>query len=94
MEFIAELYNIAVMEGEAATFKCVVSPEDAKMVWCMNGRQITSNEKFKISSNGLCHTLHIRNCQLSDSCKLTAEAEGAISKAVLQVQGEILFIAH
>ncbi|XP_053352236.1 obscurin-like protein 1 [Clarias gariepinus] len=92
VEFIAELYNIAVMEGEAATFKCVVSPEDAKMVWCMNGRQITSNEKFKISSNGLCHTLHIRNCQLSDSCKLTAEAEGVISKAVLQVQEkQVLF---
>lgn len=94
MEFIAELHNITVMEGEDATFKCVVSPEDAKMVWCMNGWPITSKERFKISSNGLCHMLYIRNCQVSDSCKLTAEAEGVISKAILQVQGEILFIAN
>ncbi|KAF4087196.1 hypothetical protein AMELA_G00092870 [Ameiurus melas] len=92
VEFIAELHNITVMEGEDATFKCVVSPEDAKMVWCMNGWPITSNERFKISSNGLCHMLYIRNCQVSDSCKLTAEAEGVISKAILQVQEkQVLF---
>lgn len=91
MEFIAELNNITVMEGEDATFKCVVSPEDAKMVWRMNGRPITSNDRFKISSNGLCHMLYIKNCQVSDSCKMTAEAEGMMSKAILRVQGEILF---
>ncbi|XP_058247679.1 obscurin-like protein 1 isoform X1 [Hemibagrus wyckioides] len=92
VEFIAELHNITVMEGEDATFKCVVSPEDAKMVWCMNGWPITSNERFKISSNGLCHMLYIRNCQASDSCKLTAEAEGVKSKAVLRVQEkQVLF---
>ncbi|MCJ8732805.1 hypothetical protein PDJAM_G00215510 [Pangasius djambal] len=92
VEFIVELHNITVMEGEDATFKCVVSPEDAKMVWCRNGRPITSNERFIISSNGLCHMLYIRNCQVSDSCKLTAEAEGVISKAILQVQEkQVLF---
>ncbi|XP_053483414.1 obscurin-like protein 1 isoform X3 [Ictalurus furcatus] len=92
VEFIAELHNITVMEGEDATFKCVVSPEDAKMVWCMNGWPITSKERFKISSNGLCHMLYIRNCQVSDSCKVTAEAEGVISKAILQVQEkQVLF---
>lgn len=89
MEFIAELHNITVMEGEDATFKCVVSPEDAKLAWFKNGKPISSNEKFHISSKGLCHMLHIRNCQVSDSCKLTAEAEGVISRAVLQVQGKI-----
>lgn len=94
MEFIAELHNITVMEGEDAAFKCVVSPEDAKVVWGMNGRPMTSNERFKISSNGLCHMLYIRNCQVSDSCKLTAEAEGMKSRAILQVQGEILFITN
>lgn len=91
MEFIAELHNITVMEGEDATFKCVLSPEDAKIVWCMNDCPITSNKRYKISSNGLCHMLYIRNCQVSDSCKLTAEAEGVISTAILQVQGEIYY---
>lgn len=87
MEFIAELHTITVMEGEDATFKCVVSPEDAKLAWFRNGQLISSNDKFNISSNGLCHMLHINNCQVSDSCKLTAEAEGVISRAILQVQG-------
>ncbi|XP_057192719.1 obscurin-like protein 1 isoform X11 [Triplophysa rosa] len=86
VEFIAELHNITVMEGEDATFKCVVSPEDAKLAWFKNGQPISSNEKFHVSSKGLCHMLHIRNCQVSDSCKLTAEAEGVISRAVLHVQ--------
>ncbi len=89
MEFIAELHNITVMEGEDATFKCVLSPEDAKLAWFKNGQPISSNEKFNISSNGLCHMLQINNCQVSDSCKLTAEAEGVISRAILQVQGRI-----
>uniref|UniRef100_A0A672M6N7 Obscurin-like protein 1 n=1 Tax=Sinocyclocheilus grahami TaxID=75366 RepID=A0A672M6N7_SINGR len=92
VEFIAELHNITVMEGEDATFKCVVSPEDAKLAWFRNGQPISSNEKFIISSNGLCHMLHITNCQVSDSCKLTAEAEGVISRAILQVQeAQVLF---
>ncbi|XP_051566120.1 obscurin-like protein 1 [Myxocyprinus asiaticus] len=92
VEFIAELHNITVMEGEDATFKCVVSPEDAKLAWFRNGEPISSNEKFNISSHGLCHVLHINNCQVSDSCKLTAEAEGVLSKAILQVQEtQVLF---
>ncbi|KAI4892996.1 hypothetical protein NFI96_027323 [Prochilodus magdalenae] len=92
VEFIAELHNVTVMEGEDATFKCVVSPEDAELVWHMNGWPITSNERFNISSNGLCHMLYINNCQVSDSCKLTAEVEGVISTAILQVQeAQVLF---
>ncbi|KAK9969102.1 hypothetical protein ABG768_027305 [Culter alburnus] len=92
VEFIAELHTITVMEGEDATFKCVVSPEDAKLAWFRNGQLISSNDKFNISSNGLCHMLHINNCQVSDSCKLTAEAEGVISRAILQVQeAQVLF---
>ncbi|KAF7709746.1 hypothetical protein HF521_016596 [Silurus meridionalis] len=92
LEFIAELHNITVMEGEDATFKCVVSPEDVRIVWCMNNWPITSNDRFKITSNGLCHMLYIKNCQVSDSCKLTAEAEGVISKALLRVQEkQVLF---
>ncbi|XP_065108236.1 obscurin isoform X12 [Paramisgurnus dabryanus] len=91
VEFIAELHNITVMEGENATFKCVVSPEDAHLAWFRNSQPISSNEKFHISSTGLCHVLQINNCQVSDSCKLTAEAEGVISRAILQVQEAQVF---
>ncbi|XP_055726993.1 obscurin-like protein 1 [Salvelinus fontinalis] len=92
VEFIAELHNITVLEGEDATFKCVVSPEDTQLVWSLNGRPLTPNERFVISSNGLCHTLCIHNSQVSDCATVTAKAEGLVSEANLQVQEQqVLF---
>ncbi|XP_044072901.1 obscurin-like protein 1 isoform X10 [Siniperca chuatsi] len=86
LEFIAELRNITVCEGEDAVFKCVVSPEDTQLVWRLNGKQVALNERSVISSNGLCHMLCIHNCMLSDSGRVTADAEGLVSEAELQVQ--------
>lgn len=90
VEFIAELRNLTIREGEDAVFKCVVSPADAKLVWNLNGKQVALNERTVISRNGLCHTLSISNCIVSDSCRVTADAEGLVSEAELQVQGEWL----
>ncbi|XP_041719248.1 obscurin-like protein 1 isoform X7 [Coregonus clupeaformis] len=92
VEFITELHNITLLEGENATFKCVVSPEDTQLVWSLNGRPIAPNERFVISSNGLCHMLCIYNCQVSDCATVTAEAKGLVSEANLQVQEQqVLF---
>lgn len=90
VELIAELRDITVCEGEDAVFKCVVSPEDAQLVWRLNGKQVALNERTVISSNGLCHMLCIHNCMVSDSAGVTADAEGLVSEAELQVQGEFL----
>ncbi|XP_045909528.1 obscurin [Micropterus dolomieu] len=91
-EFIAELRNITVCEGEDAIFKCVVSPEDTQLVWRLNGKQAALNERAVISSNGLCHMLCIHNCMVSDSGRVTADAEGLVSEAELQVQEQqVLF---
>ncbi|XP_044222763.1 obscurin-like protein 1 isoform X13 [Thunnus albacares] len=92
VEFIAELRSITVCEGEDAIFKCVVSPEDTRLVWYLNGKQVAQNEHTVISSNGLCHMLCIHNCTVSDSSKVTADAEGLVSEAELQVQEQqVLF---
>ncbi|XP_054870899.1 obscurin isoform X4 [Amphiprion ocellaris] len=92
VEFIAELRNITVCEGEDAVFKCVVSPEDTKLVWRLNDKQVALNERTVISSNGLCHMLCINNCMVSDSGRVTADAEGLVSEAELQVQEQqVLF---
>lgn len=90
VEFIAELRNITIREGEDAVFKCVVSPEDTRLVWRLNGKQVARNERTVISSNGLCHMLCIHNCMVSDSGTVTADAEGLVSEAELQIQGELL----
>ncbi|CAJ1078775.1 obscurin-like protein 1 isoform X6 [Xyrichtys novacula] len=86
VEFIAELRNITIREGEDAVFKCVVSPEDTQLVWRLNGKQAPLSERTLVSSNGLCHMLCIHNCRVSDSARVTADAEGLVSEAELQVQ--------
>ncbi|XP_034740740.1 obscurin-like protein 1 isoform X9 [Etheostoma cragini] len=92
VEFIAELRNITVCEGEDAIFKCVVSPEDSRLVWSLNGKQVALNERTVTSSNGLCHMLCIHNCMVSDSGRVTADAEGLVSEAQLHVQEQqVLF---
>lgn len=90
VEFLTELHNTTVMEGEKAIFKCVVSPDDVQMVWYMDKEIINPNKRFIIEQNGLCHTLTICNIQSVDSCKITADAEGLVSKASLKVQGKYI----
>lgn len=88
VEFLTELHNTMVLEGEDATFKCVVSPEDVQLVWGMDGELVVMGDRFQATQNGLCHTLVIKSCQILDSSKITVEAEGNVSKATLKVQGE------
>lgn len=87
VEFLTELHNTTVLEGEDATFKCVVSPDDVQLVWLMDNEPIALGDRYQATQNGLCHTMVIKKCQMLDCSKITAEAEGQISKAVLKVQG-------
>ncbi|XP_034533753.1 obscurin-like protein 1a [Notolabrus celidotus] len=92
VEFLTELHNTTVLEGEDATFKCVVSPEDVNLIWLMDNEPITMGDRFQANQNGLCQTLVIRKCQMLDCSRITAEAEGQISKASLKVQeAQVLF---
>ncbi|XP_073503403.1 obscurin-like protein 1 isoform X2 [Phyllobates terribilis] len=86
VEFITELQNITVLEGDTATFKCVVSPEDVILNWELNGSPVNSDRRASMASNGLCHSLTLHGCRLSDSGTITANAEGLISRARLRVQ--------
>ncbi|XP_027878731.1 obscurin-like protein 1 isoform X12 [Xiphophorus couchianus] len=86
VEFIAELRNITIREGEDAVFKCVVSPADTTLVWRLNGKDVALNERTAISCNGLCHMLCISSCLVSESGTVTADAEGLESAAELTVQ--------
>ncbi|XP_069554256.1 obscurin-like protein 1a [Brachyistius frenatus] len=92
VEFLTELHNTTVLEGEDATFKCVVSPEDVQLVWLMDNEAITLGDRFQAMRNGLCHTLLIKKCQMLDCSKIVAEAEGMTSKASLKVQeAQVMF---
>lgn len=88
VEIIMELQSLTVLEGEDATFKCLVSPEDVAVTWQLNGQPVVPSERLLVTRNGLCHSLTLRQCQPGDAGTVTANAEGLVSTARLNVQGE------
>ncbi|NXG48930.1 OBSL1 protein, partial [Psilopogon haemacephalus] len=92
VEIITELQNLMVLEGEDATFKCLVSPEDVAMTWQLNGQPVVPGERLLVTRSGLCHSLTLRQCQSGDAGTVTANAEGLVSTARLSVQeAQVLF---
>ncbi|NXK80452.1 OBSL1 protein, partial [Amazona guildingii] len=93
VEIITELQSLMVLEGEDATFKCLVSPEDVAVAWQLNGQPVVPGERLLVTRSGLCHSLHLRQCQLGDAGTVTANAEGLVSTARLSVQeAQVLFV--
>lgn len=88
VEIIMELQSLTVLEGEDATFKCLVSPEDVAVTWQLNGQPVVPSERVLVTRSGLCHSLTLRQCQTGDAGTVTANAEGLVSTARLSVQGE------
>ncbi|XP_066179006.1 obscurin-like protein 1 isoform X2 [Sylvia atricapilla] len=93
VEIIMELQNLTVLEGEDATFKCLVSPEDVAVTWQLNGQPVVPSERLLVTRSGLCHSLTLRQCQTGDAGTVTANAEGLVSTARLSVQeAQVLFV--
>ncbi|XP_074404722.1 obscurin-like protein 1 isoform X2 [Zonotrichia albicollis] len=93
VEIIMELQNLTVLEGEDATFKCLVSPEDVAVIWQLNGQPVVPSERLLVTRSGLCHSLTLRQCQTGDAGTVTANAEGLVSTARLSVQeAQVLFV--
>ncbi|NXY49636.1 OBSL1 protein, partial [Ceuthmochares aereus] len=93
VEIIMELQSMTVLEGEDATFKCLVSPEDVVVTWQLNGQPVVPSELLVVKRSGLCHSLTLRQCQPSDAATVTANAEGLVSTARLSVQeAQVLFV--
>ncbi|XP_064925675.1 obscurin-like protein 1 isoform X2 [Columba livia] len=93
VEIITELKSLTVLEGEDATFKCLVSPEDVAVTWQLNGQPVFPGERLLVTRSGLCHSLTLRQCQPADAGTVTANAEGLVSMARLSVQeAQVLFV--
>ncbi|XP_042640119.1 obscurin-like protein 1 isoform X2 [Tyto alba] len=93
VEIITELQSLTVLEGEDATFKCLVSPEDVAVTWQLNGQPVVPGERLLVTRSGLCHSLTLRQCQPGDAGTVTVNAEGLVSAARLSVQeAQVLFV--
>lgn len=86
VRFTGKLNNVAAMEGRDATFKCSVTPADVSVKWFRDGIPVLAGPKFKITHEGTSHTLTVTNISKEDAGEITADAEGKVSKANLQVQ--------
>uniref|UniRef100_A0A8C0VSA8 Obscurin like cytoskeletal adaptor 1 n=1 Tax=Cyanistes caeruleus TaxID=156563 RepID=A0A8C0VSA8_CYACU len=90
---VGMLQSLTVLEGEDATFKCLVSPEDVAVTWQLNGQPVAPSERLLVTRSGLCHGLTLRQCQTGDAGTVTANAEGLVSTARLSVQeAQVLFV--
>ncbi|XP_074449581.1 obscurin-like protein 1 isoform X4 [Larus michahellis] len=93
VEIITELQNLTVLEGEDATFKCLVSPEDVAVTWQLNGQPVVPGRRLLVTRSGLCHSLTLQQCQLGDAGTVMANAEGLVTTARLNVQeAQVLFV--
>ncbi|XP_049667857.1 obscurin-like protein 1 [Accipiter gentilis] len=93
VEIITELQSLTVLEGEDATFKCLVSPEDVAVTWQLNGQPVVPGKRLLVTRSGLCHSLTLQQCQLGDAGTVTANVEGLVSTARLSVQeAQVLFV--
>ncbi|XP_039926012.1 obscurin-like protein 1 [Hirundo rustica] len=93
VEIIMELQSLTVLEGEDATFKCLVSPEDVAVTWQLNGQPVVPSERLLVTGSGLRHSLTLRQCQTGDAGTVTVNAEGLVSTARLNVQeAQVLFV--
>ncbi|XP_074001811.1 obscurin-like protein 1 [Numenius arquata] len=93
VEIITELQNLTVLEGEDATFKCLVSPEDVAVTWQLNGQPVVPSERLLVTRSGLCHNLTLRQCQPGDAGTVMANVEGLVTTARLSVQeAQVLFV--
>ncbi|XP_048809341.1 obscurin-like protein 1 isoform X5 [Lagopus muta] len=93
VEIIVELQSLMVLEGDDATFKCMVSPEDVAVTWQLDGQPVVPSERLQVARSGLCHSLTMRGCQPGDAATVTANAEGLLSTARLSVQeAQVLFV--
>ncbi|NXL95979.1 OBSL1 protein, partial [Alectura lathami] len=93
VEILAELHSLTVLEGDDATFKCMVSPEDVAVTWQLDGQPVVPSERLLVARSGLCHSLTIQCCQPGDAATVTANAEGLLSTARLSVQeAQVVFV--
>ncbi|XP_036427021.1 immunoglobulin-like and fibronectin type III domain-containing protein 1 isoform X2 [Colossoma macropomum] len=90
VEFDGMLKDAKVVEGQDATFECILSGPVAKITWCAKDASVEPGDKYDItvSEDMLTHRLVVKNCQPGDKGIYTAIAGIKLSKASLNVKDD------
>lgn len=65
-EFIARPQNQEVIEGNKAEFVCSVSKDTYEVKWLKGDKELTSDDKYEIVSDGKKRALKVKNCERHD----------------------------
>lgn len=75
-------------ERETASFEVELSHTDVEGIWQKNGIRVKPNNQWRVSTNGLVHSLTLSNLTLEDTGTIAFSAEGARTSARLTVKGK------
>lgn len=82
-----DLLNVKAVPGEDAELSCEISNPDAIIHWLKNGHLIRQSPKYEMSVEKNLARLVIKNSTIRDSGEYCCEAEGAASRAKLEIRG-------
>lgn len=79
-----------MVEGQDATFECVLSAPVKKLSWYNGDTSVENDNKYtmNVSEDMLTHSLVVKNCTPKDKGIYTVVAGTKKSKAALSVNGE------
>lgn len=83
------LRNQTVTETQDAVFMLELTHPDVKgSQWIRNGVELESNDKYEITSEGIVHTLRVKNCNTQDESVYSFKLGKLSANARLNVESE------
>lgn len=83
------LRNQTVTETQDAVFTLELTHSDVKgSQWIRNGVELQSNDKYEISSDGMVHTLRIKNCNTQDESVYSFKLGKLSANARLNIESQ------
>lgn len=84
-----------MVEGEKAEFVCSVSKDSYELKWLRGDKELQTDDKYEIISDGKRRVLVVRNCELSDEGPFVALIGATRASADLIVLGaDSVFSTH
>ena len=85
-EFLMEIKDVTVAEGQCALFECEVKPPNYPVDWFINGDKVMQSSWCKLTSIGALRRLEIQHCSVKENGKITARLGNKQSGANLTIK--------